>query len=521
MGRTPSSVNSVAPILRNPALRALYAVGDNATVTITDERRLVTVLFADLVGFTGRAEQSDPEAVREFQRAYFATIATEVERFGGVVEKYIGDAAMALFGAPTAHDDDAERALRTALSIREALARMDGGLEVRIGVNTGEVVGGTVRPAAGRLHRLWGRGERGCPPPAGGRAERDPGGRHDPPAQRRGIRVRAARDRWRSRAERSRWRSGAWSASSPSGPRSATARRVWWGANASWARSSRPSRRRAEGRGLMVALAGEPGIGKSRLALEIRRNAEANGFTSAWTSSRSYASAFPYHLVRPARAAAARPQATAATPPTACARQTSRRTTTKLERWAAVLDDVLGEGETDDPQLADLSPSGRQRILVHAIGGLLRSVSERKPMLLVLDDLHWADPASLAVVEELLDVLPGLRVMLLVTYRSNWSHGWEGRSAYEQLNLRALRAEDARRMAVELAQGALAVRRADRAPARALGRQPALPRGAAPRRARGQRAAIRAGCRRRSTRCCWRGWMPCRQTRAARSSWPR
>ena len=126
----------------------------------------------------------------------------------------------------------------------------------------------------------------------------------------------------------------------------------------------------------------------------------------------------------------------------------------KLERWAAVIDDVLGESETEDPQLADLSPSGRQRILVHAIGGLLRSTSERKPMLLVLDDLHWADPASLAVVEELLDILPGLRVMLLATYRSNWSHGWEGRSAYEQLNLRALRTEDARRMAVELAHGA-------------------------------------------------------------------
>jgi tetratricopeptide (TPR) repeat protein len=74
-------------------------------------------------------------------------------------------------------------------------------------------------------------------------------------------------------------------------------------------------------------------------------------------------------------------------------------------------------------------------------------------MLVVLDDLHWADPASLAVVEELLDILPGLRVVLMATYRSNWSHGWEGRSAYEQINLRALRPEDAREMAQELAAG--------------------------------------------------------------------
>src|SRR5918996_2144858 len=111
-------------------------------VTITDERRLVTERFADLVGFTGRAELADPENVREFQRAYFAAVSAEVERFGGSVEKFIGDAAMGLFGAPQAHDDDAERALRTALNIREAAGRLDGGSEVRIGVNTGEVVGG-------------------------------------------------------------------------------------------------------------------------------------------------------------------------------------------------------------------------------------------------------------------------------------------------------------------------------------------------------------------------------------------
>jgi class 3 adenylate cyclase len=90
-------------------------------VTIADERRLVTVLFADLVGFTGRAEQADPEMVREIQRAYFAAVTSEVVRFGGTLEKYIGDAVMAIFGAPRAHGDDPERALRAALGIRDAI----------------------------------------------------------------------------------------------------------------------------------------------------------------------------------------------------------------------------------------------------------------------------------------------------------------------------------------------------------------------------------------------------------------
>ena len=92
-------------------------------MTITDERRLVTVLFADLVGFTGRSESSDPEQVRELQRAYFGVVAAEVERYGGSVEKYIGDAAMALFGVPVAHDDDAERGLRAALAFARAYRR--------------------------------------------------------------------------------------------------------------------------------------------------------------------------------------------------------------------------------------------------------------------------------------------------------------------------------------------------------------------------------------------------------------
>ena len=90
-------------------------------MTISEERRLVTVLFVDMVGFTGRTESSDPEVVREIQRTYFETVAAEIERYGGTVEKYIGDAVMAIFGAPRAHGDDPERALRAALGIRDAI----------------------------------------------------------------------------------------------------------------------------------------------------------------------------------------------------------------------------------------------------------------------------------------------------------------------------------------------------------------------------------------------------------------
>src|ERR1700730_15687443 len=113
------------------------------------ERKVVTVLFADLVGFTARSEQLDPEDVEAILRPYHERLRAELERFGGTVEKFIGDAVMALFGAPVAHEDDPERAVRAALAIRD-WARDKDAVQVRIAVNTGEVlVNLGARPEAG------------------------------------------------------------------------------------------------------------------------------------------------------------------------------------------------------------------------------------------------------------------------------------------------------------------------------------------------------------------------------------
>ncbi|MGH3114432.1 MAG: double zinc ribbon domain-containing protein, partial [Gaiellaceae bacterium] len=92
---------------------------------ITDERKIVTVLFADLVGFTGRAERLDPEDVRGLLSPYHSRLKKELERYGGTVEKFIGDAVVALFGAPLAHEDDPERAVRAALAVGEAIAELN------------------------------------------------------------------------------------------------------------------------------------------------------------------------------------------------------------------------------------------------------------------------------------------------------------------------------------------------------------------------------------------------------------
>jgi class 3 adenylate cyclase len=109
------------------------------------ERKVVTVLFCDLVGFTARSDQADPEDVQARIGPYHTRLRTEIERYGGTVEKFIGDAVMAVFGAPAAHEDDAERAVRAGLTILEAIADLneqDAGLDlqVRVGIETGEAV---------------------------------------------------------------------------------------------------------------------------------------------------------------------------------------------------------------------------------------------------------------------------------------------------------------------------------------------------------------------------------------------
>src|SRR5207253_1839388 len=110
-----------------------------------EERKVVSILFVDLVGFTASSDRADPEDVRATLRPYHARLKQEIEHFGGTVEKFVGDAVMAVFGAPVAHEDDAERAVRSGLRILEAIDELNRGdeklqLQVRVGINTGEAV---------------------------------------------------------------------------------------------------------------------------------------------------------------------------------------------------------------------------------------------------------------------------------------------------------------------------------------------------------------------------------------------
>src|SRR5919204_1611036 len=120
--------------------RFCSACGAALAVTAPSVRKTVTVLFCDLVGSTALGDRADPEILREVMARYHAELRAILERHGGTVEKFVGDAAMAVFGLPQAHEDDALRAVRAAAEIRQAVDKLE--LQVRIGVNTGEIVAG-------------------------------------------------------------------------------------------------------------------------------------------------------------------------------------------------------------------------------------------------------------------------------------------------------------------------------------------------------------------------------------------
>ena len=422
-------------------------------MTISEERRLVTVLFVDMVGFTGRTESSDPEDVREIQRAYFETVAAEIERYGGTVEKYIGDAVMALFGAPRAHGDDPERALRAALAIREAIGQGDGELEIRVGVDTGEVVGGAAPGPHGGEYTVTGdavnvaaRLQQAAEPGeivVGASTRRSAAEAFDfAPMRPLELKGKAAPvEAWRLvRAL-------------PERPRVRGSESPLVGRRRELTLLEAALDEAAEGHAMLVGLSGEAGIGKSRLALELRSRATAMGFASVWSTGQSYASSFPYHVLEPlvSQLLDRRPGTALGDALRATLGEISGET---LAGWTAVLADLAGEANAADHSLlAGLTPEAHKRLVVHALWAVVGTRARERPQLIVLDDLHWADAASLEVLDELLALVADLPVAVLALYRAGWANPWSARSSYQQVNLDRLRETDARQLVGALSAG--------------------------------------------------------------------
>jgi class 3 adenylate cyclase/tetratricopeptide (TPR) repeat protein len=390
-----------------------------------EERKIVTVLFADLVGFTSRSEQLDPEDVRATLTPYFARLREELERRGGTVEKFIGDAVMAVFGAPIAHEDDPERAVRAALAIRDALTEMNDGdpdldLHVRIGVNTGEALislgasalGGEGM-AAGDVVNTAARLQTAAP--VDGilvgettflATERPIEYQETEPVRAKGKaqHVRA----WQALEARSRY--GIDVSRRVDTPLVGRDRELALLRDAF-------DRARHEDEPQLVTLVGEPGIGKSRLVHELFALIEAMPELITWRQGRS----LPYGDGVSLWALGEMVKAEAGILET----DRDDETEMKLDR---MMTELIPDPDERGWVIRHLRPltglgreGGREQEGVEeaqsAWRRFLEALAERRPTVLVFEDVHWADEGLLDFLDDLMDWTREVPLLVICTAR--------------------------------------------------------------------------------------------------------
>src|SRR5262245_5162078 len=395
-----------------------------------EERKVVTVLFADLVGFTSRAERLDPEDVRAVLEPYHARLRTELERRGGTVEKFIGDAVMALFGAPTAHEDDPERAVRAALAIRDWI-REDDELQVRVAVTTGEaLVALGARPhegegmASGDVVNTAARLQSAAPVNgilvdettyrATGQkidyAKSEPvvaKGKQDPVAAWEVIQAHSSFGVDFARTQRT--------------PLVGRKREldVLVGAL---------ERVRAERAPQLVTLVGVPGIGKSRLVYALSQVIEDEAELTSWRQGRSlpYGEGISFWaLTEMVKAQAGILETDSADEAEAKLARSVRELVDEsdaawVERYLGTLVGLESEQELRGDHRAEAFAAWRR---------FFEAMAEQRPLVLVFEDLHWADAGLLDFVDHLVDWAGGVPILAVCTARPELLSrrpGWGG-----------------------------------------------------------------------------------------------
>ena len=437
--------------------RARFCMACTAPLTAEaparEERKVVSVLFVDLVGFTAASESADPEDVRARLQAYHSRAKGEIERYGGTIEKFVGDAVMAVFGAPVAHEDDAERAVRSGLAILDAMSELE--LEARAAVNSGEaVVALEARPELGEgivtgdVVNTAARLQNAAPP--GGLVAGEQtywATRHMidyealEPVTAKGKAEPVAL--WRARGARSRF--GIDIEPSRQTPflgrddELEVLRQVY-------ARTLRESASH------LVTLVGEPGIGKSRLTAELREFVDAQPEIVFWRQGRClpYGEGIAMWALREVVKAHA---GILESDDPATARDKLGDTLEPLVASTAdrawILGELArlvgaGEGET----------TGAREQSFAAWRAFLEAVAAQRPLVLVVEDLHWADSSLLEFLEHLVDWATDVPLLVLCTARPelyelhpSWSGGKRNATT---ISLSALSADDTARLIAAL-----------------------------------------------------------------------
>jgi len=422
------------------------------------ERKQVTVLFADLKGSMELLADRDPEEARKLLDPVIELMMAAVHRYEGTVNQVMGDGVMALFGAPLAHEDHAVRACYAALRMQETVKRYAEdvrrsqgiGVRIRVGLNSGDVVvravGSDLRmdyTAVGQTTHLAARMEQLADPGAilltpdtlalaEGHVEvRALGptpvkGLADPIEVYELVGASTIRSRFQAAAARGLSR--------------------FVGRTAEIEQLHEALEHARAGRGQVVGVVGEPGVGKSRLYHEFTQSHRVQGCFVIASVSVSYGKASAYFPIIDLLRTYFRIEG----------RDDARLVREKVMGRLLSLDRSLEpclpaflwllDVPVDDPDWERLDPPQRRRQILEGVKRLLLRESQAQPVVVVFEDLHWIDAETQALVDALAESLPAARILMLVNYRPEYQHAWGSKSYYRQLRVDPLPATSAREL---------------------------------------------------------------------------
>jgi class 3 adenylate cyclase/tetratricopeptide (TPR) repeat protein len=426
--------------------------------SLEGERKQVTVLFADVVGSMELSEQADTELWRQVMNRFFSILSEGIHRFEGTVDKFTGDGAMALFGAPIAHEDHARRACYAALHLQERLGEWAGELRrseglnvsVRMGLNSGEVVVGAIGDDLGMEYTAVGH--------TVGLAQRmeslaESGKAYltgDTAALVEGYLALEPLGEFQVKGV-----SQPLSVYELKGPGSARGRldvsiarglSRFVGRDDEMQELGDALERAVGGDASVIGIIGEAGVGKSRLCHEFAQRCRARGLPVYHATGQAHTSSVPLlpvlQLMRSYFDIVDQDDD-----------QTAReRIAGKLllldPEFADDLPLIFDFLAVPDPERppARMDPEARQRRLLDLTKRLIRAQSARNPGVTLFEDLHWIDPASEAFLANHVEAVSGTRSLTVVNFRPEYSSGWMSKDYYRQLALAPLGPEETEQM---------------------------------------------------------------------------